>query len=89
MTSVKASLRTAYGPVGSAWKIDDDKFIYDLTIPANTTASVTLPVADAANVTEGGKPLGEVKEAALLPATDGNATFSLGSGTYHFVCPLK
>ncbi len=88
LTSVKAGLHTVYGQVGSAWSMADGKFIYDLTIPANATASVTLPAVDASTITEGGRPLGEIKEAVLIAPVDGNATFSLGSGTYRFVCPL-
>ncbi len=88
LTNVKAGLHTVYGQVNSAWAVADGKFTYDLTIPANTTATVTLPTADAAGITEGGKPLSEVKEAVLASPVDGNATFTLGSGTYRFVCPL-
>ncbi len=89
LTSVKAGLHTVYGQVNSAWTVADGKFTYDLTIPANTTATVTLPTADAAGITEGGKGLGEIKEAVLASPVDGDATFTLGSGTYRFVCPLK
>ena len=74
--------------MGSAWAVADGKFTYDVTIPANTTATVTLPTTDATEITESGKSLGEVKEAALVDPVDGHATFTLGSGTYRFVCPL-
>ena len=89
LTSVKAGLHTVYGQINSAWTVADGKFTYDLTIPANTTAIVTLPTTDAAGITEGGKPLGEIKEAVLSAPVNGSATFSLGSGTYRFVCPIK
>ena len=88
LTNVKATLHTVYGQVASAWTAVDGKFTYELTIPANTTATVTLPTTDAAGVTESGKPLGEVKEAAVVAPVDGDATFTLGSGAYRFVCPL-
>ena len=88
LKNVKASLRTVYGQVGSAWTVADGKFTYDLTIPANTTATVTLPTADAAGITEGGKPLAEIKEAVLSAPVDGHVTFSLGSGTYRFSAHL-
>ena len=89
LTMVKASLRTVYGQVGSAWTLAEGKFNYDLTLPANTTATVTLPTGDAAAITADGKPLVELKEAKTAEAKDGDVTFTLGSGSYQFVCPSR
>jgi alpha-L-rhamnosidase len=60
----------------------------DVTIPANTAARVILPAADAAAVTEGGQRVAEVADIAPAAATDGDATFEIGSGTYQFACPF-
>lgn len=43
LTSANAEFESMYGLVKSSWKIEGDKFIYDVEIPANTTATVTLP----------------------------------------------
>lgn len=88
LTNVKAGLRTVYGQVGSAWTVADGRFTSEMTIPANTTATVTLPASDAAAVTEGGRPLDEVADPASVTSTGEGVTFTLGSGTYRFVCPL-
>ena len=32
-----------YGKIKSSWKIEDDNFLYEVEIPANTTATVILP----------------------------------------------
>ena len=87
LTTAKASLRTAYGQVASEWRITGGKFQGSLTIPANTTATVTLPAVDAATVVVDDKPLASLPDARLAAPRGGRVTFSLGSGSYQFVCP--
>ncbi len=89
LTEVKAGLRTVHGQVNSAWKVADGKFTYDLTLPANTTATVTLPTNDPDGVTADGEPLAELKDAKLDRESIRGVTFTLGSGSYRFVCPLR
>ena len=43
LTFVKASHKTPYGAIISSWKRDGGAFILDVTIPANTTATVWVP----------------------------------------------
>ena len=44
MGKVKASFRSPYGPIKSAWCYDESgKWTWTFTIPANTTATVTVP----------------------------------------------
>ena len=44
MGHVKACFRSPYGPIKSAWNYDDaGKWTWTFTIPANTTATVTVP----------------------------------------------
>ena len=91
LTMVKASLKTVFGHIGSAWTLAEGRFNYELTIPTNTTATVTLPTTDANTVTADGKPLADLKEARLIPPSnsDGDVTFTLGSGSYQFACPAR
>ena len=89
LTSVTASLRTMHGQVNSAWTVNGDTFTYDVTIPANTTATVVLPRTDPAQVTEGGGTLKEVGGVIRVPSSPGPVMLNVGSGTYHFVCPLR
>ena len=46
LTNAKAEFVSIYGLIKSAWKIEGDNFIYNVEIPANTTATVFLPNAD-------------------------------------------
>lgn len=54
LTFAKATFDSVYGPIASAWQIDDaGVFTLDVTIPANTTATVTLPNGDKHEVGSG------------------------------------
>ena len=43
LTYAQASYQSIYGKVESGWKIENDKTIYCITIPANCTADILLP----------------------------------------------
>jgi len=45
ITWAKATLDSVRGQIESAWKLEGDVFTLDVTIPANTTATVVLPGA--------------------------------------------
>ncbi|HEY7394919.1 MAG TPA: glycoside hydrolase family 78 protein, partial [Gemmatimonadaceae bacterium] len=58
LTSARAELLTQYGNAVSGWKIEDGQFHLDVRIPPNTRATVRLPGATLANVTEGVSAVG-------------------------------
>jgi alpha-L-rhamnosidase len=72
---VKAEHVTPYGAVNVAWKIQGKRFVLDVTVPANTTATVTLPVADA----------GDVLVADGTPVV-GKPVYKTGSGCKRYIC---
>ncbi len=77
-TRVKASHQTMYGTVSSAWTLTDGKFELAVEVPANTTATVRLPKAPLAGVTESGQAVTKAKQ-------DGEAVvIETGSGQYRF-----
>ncbi len=83
LTFVNASLNSVYGKIKSSWSIKEGLFIYDITIPANTTATVILPNSKAT----------DVKTDFQFKATDfkeieGSITTQLSSGSYHFSYPI-
>lgn len=86
LTNADAEFTSLYGKVKSAWKIDGNDFVYDVTVPANTTATVTLPAAKAAQVTLNAQPLpASAKES--LKQTDNGISVNVGSGSYTFRYP--
>ncbi len=86
-TSVTASHQTPYGKVSSAWTLKDGAFELAVEIPANTRATVRLPGAQLASVTEGGKALA-AGNGLGAPKQDGTVVaVDVGSGQYRFAYP--
>jgi alpha-L-rhamnosidase len=82
LTHAEAELITLYGKIKSAWKLDNN-FIYEVTIPANTTATVTLPGAKVDQFVVNKKPVtASVKESMKQSGT--GIALNMGSGTYTF-----
>jgi len=88
ITYTKASYDSIYGRIATYWRVRDGKFLLDLTIPANTTATVYIPAKDADSITEGGKPASKAEAVRFLRIGDGRAVFAVGSGRYRFMSSL-
>ena len=79
LTNVTAEINSIYGIVKSAWEIKNEQFIYNVSIPANTTATVTLPKSKGASIQLNSAPLKKEFQ------TKGNdIQLELGSGNYQF-----
>ncbi len=89
LTSVEATHESPYGVIASHWKREGDHFIWDLTVPVNTTATVYLPASDAASVQESGRTPDVAGGIRYVRSEAGAAVYELGSGSYHFVAILK
>ncbi len=87
LTYAKAQLDSMYGPIESGWRAGEKTMTVDIEIPPNTCATVRLPSAKVADVTEGGKWLDAV-EGILEKSQDGDtAVIRVGSGRYSFQYP--
>jgi hypothetical protein len=84
ITRARASHSSPYGLIVSDWKKTAEAFDLTVTIPANTTATIYLPAATDARITEGGQPLEKHPELQLLGFVAGRARIRAGSGSYHF-----
>ena len=83
-TSVKASHETPYGKVASAWTIADGRFELAVEVPPNAKATVRLPKAELASVSEGGKPLADGNGVSARRQDGDSAVIEIGSGRYRF-----
>ena len=83
-TNANASLQTYYGKLSSGWKVEADKILMDVEIPANTTATVFVPANSVDAVTEGGASLSANKDLQVVKAAGGYVELTVGSGVYHF-----
>ena len=84
VTWVKASYDSIRGKIVSNWKRDGDKFTMSVTIPANTTAMIFVPVRSADAVTESGKTAGHSKGVKFLRMESARAVFAVEAGEYTF-----
>ncbi len=84
LTYVNASYKSIYGRIVSNWRRDKGNFKWDVTIPANTTATVYVPAKDVTSVTESGQPIDIAQGVKFLRMEEGRAVFEAGSGTYEF-----
>ena len=87
LTHVRAKLDSVHGTIESGWKIDNDEFVWDITIPPNTSATVHLPTSDANRVLESGRAIGEAQGIERDESQDG-AVFQVQSGRYSFRAPM-
>ncbi|MBX7256499.1 MAG: glycoside hydrolase family 78 protein [Candidatus Hydrogenedentes bacterium] len=81
---VKASWKSQFGQIFSEWRRANGKLIWQVTVPANSTAVAYMPTTDAASVTEGGKPVKDVEGIKVGKAKEGVLELELGSGQYTF-----
>jgi alpha-L-rhamnosidase len=87
LTYAQASLNTMYGKVVSDWKIEGDRFTLAVTVPPNTHATIRLPGAVQAEVTEGGQALGQVPGITGVRQDGSAVVVETGSGSYTFSYP--
>lgn len=80
--------RTRYagirGEITSEWKKEGDRLLVNVTIPANTTATVSLPAKSANNVSESGQPLDKSTGVKFLRTDGGRSILAVESGSYAF-----
>lgn len=84
LTYSKASFESSYGTVSSGWERKGTKIIVSVKIPANTVATVILPVSSASKATETGKSISENKNFSGIRMAKNKLLFESGSGDYVF-----
>jgi alpha-L-rhamnosidase len=85
---VRARYDSIRGPIASAWQRTGSEFELEVTLPANTTATVFLPASSVGAVREGGRALGEAPGVRLLREEPGRLVLAVGSGHYRFTAGL-
>ena len=84
LTWAKGHYDSPHGRIASAWSSDGRRFDLKVSIPANATALVFIPAADASAVQESGKKAALSEGVTFVRQEGGDAVFSVGSGTYTF-----
>jgi alpha-L-rhamnosidase len=85
ITWARARYRSIRGPVATDWKQEGRRFTLNVSIPANTTATIYVPAPDVRFVKESGRPAADSPGLSVNnPFFEGAVVFSAGSGEYRF-----
>jgi hypothetical protein len=85
VTWAKANYQSPHGNILSSWKKDHGQFKLEVSIPANTTASIYLPVQNNAAITVDGQNIKARRDIRVVGYHDGKAEIKAGSGNYTFI----
>jgi alpha-L-rhamnosidase len=94
---VRAGYRSLHGEILSAWKKENGRLTLEVTVPANTTAIIELPLrinkaaASAESfITESGKLLKDAPNVKILETKDFTSVkVQIDAGKYRFEMPWK
>ncbi|PWB26232.1 glycoside hydrolase family 78 protein [Flavobacterium sp. HTF] len=83
MTFAEADYQSVYGKIVSSWEKKEGKFILKVEIPANTTATIKLPVSKNSEIKIDKKVV-----RTIFNEKDKKPTLELGSGNYTIECKI-
>ncbi len=84
LSHVNASYNSIYGEIKSSWKLENNKFSWNVNIPANTSATVHIPTLNKEDIKEGNSLASESKYMRFLRWDENFAVFEVESGNYSF-----
>ena len=84
LTWAKGAYNSIRGQIACSWKLEGNSFKLDITVPANTTATVYVPAKDVAGVAEGHQPARQAAGVEFLRIEEWAAVFKVQAGAYHF-----
>ncbi len=84
LTYATAELQSPYGLIRSAWTQDNGIFNWQIAIPANTMATIYVPIAEGVRVNEGGMPATDASGVRFLRREAAAEVFEVAAGEYHF-----
>jgi alpha-L-rhamnosidase len=82
---VKASYLSMYGLIKSEWHIRESEFNWEISIPANTTATIYVPAEKKSDVKESGREASKAKGVKFVKLENGRAVYKISSGSYQFI----
>ena len=83
MTYAKGYYDSMYGRIESSWSINRDCYLYDFTIPANSSATLELKAHSINNIVEDNKLFNLSEGVKFIKEKDGKFVFELQPGTYN------
>ncbi|WP_020607606.1 alpha-L-rhamnosidase [Spirosoma spitsbergense] len=84
INAVDATYHSINGPIKTAWKKTGKMTALTVTVPANTKATVFIPVTHSGEILESNKPLESGSSIRMIERSNGYQSVEVGSGTYQF-----
>jgi hypothetical protein len=84
LEAVDASHNSPYGMIASRWSVAGGTFTWDISVPVNVTATLSVPAGKPADVLENGRPLSESGGIRVVGAKEGRVIVEIPSGHYRF-----
>ena len=78
ITHAKTAYEGPYGTIKLEWRLEGDRLVIDAQVPANSTGRVVLSGVESRDLLE--------SAGVEFKTQNGDATASIGSGSYHFEC---
>lgn len=82
---VKATYHCLSGNIVSNWKKSGHDFAWTISIPANTSANVYIPIKGDGKILERGKDVSMSRGVELLRSENNYRIYKIGSGNYNFI----
>ncbi len=83
-TTASAGFESYYGRLSSAWKVEDDRMVFDIEIPPNTTSDIFIPALDMDDVALDDNPVEQAQDLKIRGLEEGYLVMQVGSGKWHF-----
>ena len=87
LDSVTVQYHSVRGIVASSWQRGAGGLTLSVTVPVNTTATLTIPTTNPSAVTEGGAPAQSAPGVKSANSSASGLVLVLGSGQYRFAAP--
>ncbi|MBN2327560.1 MAG: alfa-L-rhamnosidase, partial [Candidatus Omnitrophica bacterium] len=86
---VKAEYGSIYGLIKSHWKREENRFILEIAIPANTRAKVFLPAASRDSIRINENDLKDAEGIQVLGEESGRFILAVNAGEYRFTSAME
>ncbi|MCH5375278.1 MAG: glycoside hydrolase family 78 protein, partial [Planctomycetes bacterium] len=84
----EVTYQSPHGIIVSEWTLKDNQFSLDVEVPVNSSATIVLPTANVASITESGLPAASSPGVVYAGINHGSASYDVGSGRYSFAAML-
>jgi alpha-L-rhamnosidase len=89
LTWASARYDSIHGQIATLWKMSHKQLSLEVSIPANTAATIRVPARNLESVTESGKPAEKAEGLKFISQNGSFVFFEAGSGHYHLSSTIE